>query len=173
MTNFGIELRFSIPSASTGNSQAQLDPGDSLGGYAATTVWSGGSIPLFEDDNLTGTTVYRCLFAANSGSYYTLRTASVYINGTQPGTAIIALGVDPSPASALNAAAYQAQTVVDEASAPTGVPFSSPSYGTAALVLGDLAPMTCRGFWVRRVSTGTVPAADQTVTIRLNGTLTL
>jgi len=170
MSDTGIEFRLSAPTATTGNSQTQPDPNASLGKFVSSTVWGG---TLFADDNLTGTTVYRCVFAANSGSYYTLRGSAVYISGNQPATAKIAIGVDPIFVCHINTATPQATVIASESVAPPGVFFASPVYGTTASVVGDLAPLTCRGLWLRRISAGSVPASDQMFTLRLIGTLTL
>lgn len=171
MSDYGIEFRLSAPGATAGNSETQADPNSSLGLYASTTPWSG---TLFSDDNLSGTTVYRCVFAANAGSNYSFKAAGVYISSAQPNTSLIALGVDPLFPVLLNSTSPQAAVIAAEGPiAPLGVTFSAPSNGSTAVVVGDLDPMRCRAVWIRRISTGTVAAVNQTFTVQLSGTLTL
>jgi hypothetical protein len=175
----GIELvqwRYSTTVGSAGNSQAQPDPNASLGGYLSTTLWTGSAVNnLFDNqmtgDQLAGIVDYRCVFAGNFNGTLALYDAVAYLPGPDyPTQSSIGIGADATGVVSTSGT-LQAVQVGTETSAPAGVTFSSPTTHATAVVLGDLAPNTCRALWLRRTPTGAAAVTDESVTLRLYGTL--
>jgi len=173
ITASDLELMLSVTTGSAGNSTAQANPNNSLGKYESTTAMAAGANGLF--DNITGaenaasTTDYRCFFVINNHASLTLYSAKVWLSGEVGGGASIAIGVDPTAASAKGSATAQAVTVANELTAPAGVTFSSPTSQATGLDLGDLAPGQVRAVWVRRTAANTAAVDSDGVTFAIAG----
>ncbi len=170
-----LEFRFSAPDASAGDQFDQDTPGLSLGRYVSTTVWAGGVLhDLFAAvsgaDNLAGKIEYRCLFIVNKHATLTWTGPVIWFStDTQAGSAEIAMGLDPTGASALTSTAEQARAVANATSAPAGVGFSKPLSQGAGLVLGDIPPGYCKAFWLRRTAQNSLALAGESCTISASG----
>lgn len=172
-----VQWRYSVLTGSAGDTQAQADPNASLGKYVATTAWSGSSVNnLFDNqattDQVGGIVDYRCVFAGNFNGTLSLYDAVVYLPlPIQTTQSTIAIGVDPAGVVATSGTAAQAAELASETSVPAGVSFSSPTTLAAAVVVGDLGPNTCRAVWLRRTPTGADAVSNESITVRLHGTL--
>src|SRR5262245_36287136 len=117
ITGSDLEFRFSAPSASGGNQFDQDDPAASLGKYLSKTVWTGGVLhDLFQalsgDDNAAGVQDFRCLFLVNKHTTLTWTAPVVWFSAdTQVGGAEIAVAIDPTVSTAINAEVQQARVV--------------------------------------------------------------
>lgn len=177
ITASDLEFRYSAPAASAGGQLAQADPSASLGGCVASTPWLGGAKhDLFArvtgDDNANMIVEYRCLFIVNKHATLTWTAPVLWFPTSVTGGAAHALGVDPTPASALGADAPQALTVSAGRTAPTGVTFATPTSKGAGVAVGNLPPGTCRAFWVRRSAFNTAAAANDGCNVRAEGDTT-
>jgi hypothetical protein len=170
-----LEFRYSVPEASAGNQLAQGYPADSLGGWLSTTVKAAAGLlnDLFEDidgdDNASYVTEYRCLFFLNKNGTFTLTSAVVWLSGVTAGGANIAIGVDPTAASALNSNTVQALAVLNVNTEPPGVDFSAPTTSGAGLSLGDIPPGSCKAIWIRRAAANTAALSNDSLGLSCQG----
>lgn len=141
----------------------------SLGGVISANSASAALNALF--DRVTGAEAsagdveYRCVYVKNNHGSLTLYAATVWIGSNTPSTDTdIAIGVGTA---AVNA---EEQTVANEATAPAGVSFSSPSsYGTG-LLLGDIPAGQFKAVWIRRtVTAGAAAYNGDGFTINVQG----
>ena len=126
-----IQTRLSTQSGAAGNTTAG-SANSSLGKYAATTVWPGGSLhDLFDQisgsENQAGSVEYRCIFVHNTNGNNPAQNVRVSLLSEVAGGATLSIGVDPTAASTVGSAAAQALSVANETTAPAGVSFSSPT----------------------------------------------
>lgn len=164
-----IVHRLSAPAAASGSSVAQPSPSASLGKFVSTTALVDNTLHnLFPAVDgaaaATGVVRYLCLFVCNTAAEL-LTAAKVRLLSQQPGGATVAIGVDPTAASALNSGSPQAVTVASMTTAPAGVAFAMPLLEADALSLGNLAANTCRAIWLRLTmpADGTAMAPDDAV----------
>lgn len=163
-------IKFSTKAGAAGNSNPGT-PAGSLGKYISTTQITDNTLNnLFDDvsgdENLASDVEYRCIFLHNAHGSITAQNSKVYILSETAGGASIAIGVDPTAASAIGSASAQALEVADEDTAPVGVVFTSPTDLANAIVLGDIAPGECRAFWIRRTAANTAALANDSVQLR-------
>lgn len=167
-----IVLKLSTTSGSAGNTTAGV-VGASLGKYVSTTPIPGGTNDLFPNitgaENAASQVDYACVFVHNTHGSLTLQQAKVYVSAEQAGGASVAIGVDPTAASAVGASSAQAVTIVSDTTLPAGVTFSTPTTTGAALSLGDIGPGQVRAFWVRRTAANTAPLANDGATFTVFG----
>ncbi|MFG1659075.1 hypothetical protein ACGFIY_21335 [Micromonospora chersina] len=172
ITSTDIKLKLSTTAGSAGNSNAGT-VGASLGKYVSTTEVVGTQNDLFPDitgaENAGSQVDYACVFVHNAHATLTLQQAKVYLSAEAAGGASIAIGVDPTAASAVGSASAQAVTIASDTTAPAGVAFSSPTTTGAALSLGDIGPGQVKAFWVRRTAGNTAPQANDGVTFTVFG----
>jgi hypothetical protein len=169
-----LRIRLSVPTAAAGNTDPQGNVNNSLGGYMSTTDYVDATKNnLFDDlsgdDNANSVVEYRCIFAANLHPTLTWQNVKVWLPTEVAGGASIHIGIDPTPASAINSAGAQAVTVATERTAPAGVAFSNPGTKAAGLTLGDIAPSQCRAIWFRRTAANTVALNNDGVTFQIEG----
>lgn len=164
-------FRLTTTAGTAGNSQAGT-PSGSLGKYASTTPWTGGAIgDLFDiltvDDNLGGGAEYRCLAFGHANAANAAQDVRIFLKDTDGG-ALVAIGVDPAPASPIGAAAAQGASIATKTDTPAGVVFSSPTTLGAAINLGNVPPGHVRLVWVRRTGAATpsTPADACTLSVR-------
>lgn len=160
ITSSDIHIRYSIKTGSSGNSQAQTNPNQSLGKYISTTTWPGSSlhdlfdkVTAIENQNLDEE--YRCVFIYNAHSTLVFENVKIWIQSEVAGGAELFLGADPTAASAVNSSSDQAVSVLDEDTAPAGVTFSKPTSLATAINLGNINPGFCKAFWIKRKANNT------------------
>lgn len=173
IVNTDILLKLSTTAGAAGNSNTST-PNASLGKYISTTQLVDNT-PLNLFDNISGaenaaaTVDYRCLFIHNNHATLSWTTVVLWLLSEVAGGASIAIGVDPTAASAIGAAGAQALTIANETTAPAGVAFSSPvTFGTG-LAVGDIAPGQCKAIWIRRTAAVSAALTNDGVTLRLQG----
>lgn len=152
IVNTDLVWRYSV-AAAAGDTTAS-GPSTSLGDQVASNGPTSGAANNFWDDvssseAAAGDVEYRCGFVLNNHGTLTLIGPQLSIQSETAGGASIAIGVDPTAASAKGSASAQAVTVADESVAPAGVTF-----GTSPVALGNIPAGFVKAFWVRR----TVPA---------------
>lgn len=167
-----ILFKYSVDVAN-GDSSAGTANG-SLGGAVSTTEWAGGSAnDLFDDisgaENAASTVDYRCIFIHNSNGANALENAVVYLDDEVAGGANVEIGVDPTAASAVGAAAPQSVKVADETTAPAGVTFSAPTTAGTGLSLGNIPAGSVKAFWIKRSATNSAALSNDGVTIGVTG----
>lgn len=167
-----ILYRLSI-NTGPGNSTAQPNGNDSLGGFMSTTVAANTLHAWLDevtgDENAAGDVEYRCIFAYNAHATLTLTAAKAWISAETAGGANIAIALDQTGVVAGNLATAQAERVANENTAPTGETFSSPTTKATGLSIGDIPAGSCIGIWVRRTATNSAPLDNDSVTIRVEG----
>lgn len=139
------------------------DPAASLGGAISTTEVTGST--LFDTvsgaESAAGDTNYRCIYAKNTHGTLTLNSAKVWLNSDSEGQITIALGGEGDNGTA--------ETVANEATAPSGETFSESASEGASLSLGNLAAGHYYPIWLKRVVTAGASAANATFTVRVKG----
>lgn len=173
ITATDIVFRLSTTAGAAGDSTAGTAAG-SLGKYASTTAWAGGTNSLFDnitgDENAASTVDYRCIFVLNNHGTLTLENSVVYVSAETAGGASVAIALDSIAASAKGSASAQAATIANETTTPTGVgAFSTPTTKGAGLVIGNLAPGQVKGVWVRRTAANSAPLNADGFTLAVAG----
>lgn len=172
ITSAEILYKYSV-AAAAGNTTAGT-AGGSLGDQISTTQIPDATLnALFDDitgaENAASEAEYRCIFIHNSNSANALQNAVVWLSAEVSGGASIAIGVDPTAASAIASGSAQAVTVANEDTAPAGVTFSAPtSFGTG-LSLGSIPAGSCKAFWVRRTAANSAALNNDGVTFSVQG----
>lgn len=163
-----VLIKYATTAGAAGDSTAGA-AGTSLGKYVALTQVLTSLNGLFDDisgaENAALTSDYRLVFFHNNHATLTLFSVSVYLSSEVSGGASIAIGVDPTAASAKGSAAAQAVTIATETTAPAGVTFSSPTTDGAGISLGDIPAGSVRGIWVKRTAANNSALANDGVTL--------
>lgn len=164
-----IVWRYTTTAGAAGDTTAGTAAG-SLGKYASTTAWAGGAAnDLYPDisgtDNAASRVDYRGLAVLNNNAANVAQVAVAYISSETAGGASIALGVDPTAASAKGATTAQLVTIASDTTAPAGVGFSSPTTAAAGVALGDIGVAQVRGLWVRRSAANTAALSTDGATL--------
>lgn len=167
-----ILTKYSVVAAA-GNTTAS-GASTSLGDQISTTAWAGGSVnDLFDNisgaENAASTVDYRCIFVHNNNGANTYENVVAYLSAEVAGGASIAIGVDPTAASAIASASAQAVTIANETTAPAGVTFSSPTTIGAGISLGNIPSGQCRAIWFRRTAANTSALSADGVTLAISG----
>mgnify|MGYP001561535548 CR=1 FL=1 len=150
-------IKMSVKTGSAGDSTSSTVAG-SLGKYVSTTQVSTTPLNNFFDDvsaaeNVASTVDYRCYFLHNNHATLTYYGAVVYLSAETAGGASMSIAVDNIAASAKGSSSAQADQIINETTAPTGVgAFSSPVTVGSGLALGDLAPGQVRAVWLKRTA---------------------
>lgn len=168
-----VLLKFSTTAGAAGNANVGT-AGGSLGKYISTTQITDNTLNnLFDDvsgaENAASESEYRCFFIHNNHGSSTWQNVVAYLASEVAGGASIAIGADPTAASAIASAGAQAVTIANEDTAPAGVVFSSPVTQGTGVALGNIAPGQCKALWVRRTTANTAALASDGVTLRLAG----
>lgn len=166
-------LKYSTVVGAAGNANAGTAAG-SLGKYISTTQITDAILNnLFDnisgDENAASTVDYRCIFLHNNHGSLQYQTPVVYLLSEVAGGANIAIGVDPTAASAIAAAPAQAVQIANETTAPAGVVFSSPTTLGAGLALGNINAGQCKAIWIRRTAAVSAALNNDGVTLRIQG----
>lgn len=169
-----ILFKKSVTSGSAGNTTAGGGAGTSLGKYVSTTVIADATLDnLFPDvsgdENAANNVDYQCVFFHNNHATLTLQNAVVWLSADVAGGSNIAIGVDPTAASAVGASAAQALQIADKNTAPAGVTFSAPTTKAAGLAIGSIGPGQVKAVWVRRTATNSAAQNNDGGTLRIEG----
>lgn len=169
-----LELRYSAPAASAGSEVSQADPAASLGGYLSKTVWSGGVVhdlfgPVGGSQNAAQGVDYRCVFVVNKHTSLPWTGVVVWLSDVVDNGTEVAVGVDPTAASALTATARQARTAASVYAPPQDVVFGGPTTAGAGLAVGDIPSGHCKALWVRRAAFNSAAVSGDGATINLQG----
>lgn len=168
-----IVFRYTTTAGSAGDTTAGT-AGGSLGKYASTTAWAGGSAnDLFDDisgaENAASTVDYRGIAILNNNAANSYQNAVVYISAETAGGASIAVGVDSTAASAKGSASAQMLTIANETTAPAAISFSSPTTVGTGLSLGTIPVANVKGIWIRRTASNSAALSSDGVTIAVAG----
>lgn len=160
-------------SAAAGNTTAGTAAG-SLGDQVSTTQIADATLhALFGEisaaENSASTPQYKCFFVHNNNAQNALQNAVMYISAETAGGASVAIGVDPTAASAVGSASAQAVTVANEETAPAGVTFSSPTTQGAGIALGSIPAGNVKAVWVRVTPANTGAVNNDGATLMLWG----
>ena len=162
-----IVYRYSV-SAAAGNTTAS-SAAASLGDQVATNgPTSASANNVFDDvsgaESAAGDVEYRCLFGLNNHASLTLIGAQLAIDSESAGGASVQIGLDPVGVVAKGSASAQAATIANENTAPAGVTFSA-----GPLTIGDMAPGTVQGFWIKRTVPSGASAANDGAVFSITG----
>ena len=169
-----ILFKYSVTTGSVGNSNAGTAAG-SLGGYISTTQITDASLDnLFDDitgsENAAGQVDYRCFFVHNSNGSLTYQNAVCWIDSQVAGGADVAIGVDPTGATAIGNSGAQAATIANSTTAPAGVTFSTTATSKGAgLALGNIPAGSCRAVWLKRTANNSAAQSNDGATIGVSG----
>lgn len=174
ITQADVAFKYSI-NQGPGNSVAQANPNDSLGGFMSSTPWAGGTLhDLFDvitgDENAASDVEYRLIFVHNTNPSLALLNAKVFLAAEQSGGASVAIALDGTGPVAASSASAQAERVANENTAPTGEAFTSPTTKAgSALSIPSLGSGQCVGVWIRRSAANTGAMNNDNVTISIAG----
>lgn len=169
-----IVFRYSVVTGAAGDSTAGTANG-SLGKYASTTAWAGGSLnDLFDDisgaENAASTVDYRGIAILNNNGANVLENPVVYLSAETAGGASIAVAVDSVAASAKGSAGAQMLQIANETTAPAGpLSFSSPTTIGTGLALSNIPVANVKGIWIRRTAANSSALSADGVTIAVTG----
>lgn len=168
-----ILLKFSTKVGAAGNANAGTAAG-SLGKYISTTQITNATLHnLFDqitgDENAASAVDYRCIFVHNAHASLTWQDIAVYILSQVAGGASIAIGIDPTVASAIGSASAQALEIANETTTPAGVLFLTPTSLAEATSAGSVANGQCKAIWIRRTAANTTAVSSDGATLRLQG----
>lgn len=121
------------------------------------------------DENANLQVDYRCIFIHNNNGSLTLLSPVIWIPSQVAGGANVAIGVDPTAASAIGSSSPQAITIATTTTTPAGVTFSAPSSFATGLPLGDIPAGQCKAFWFQRTATNSPALNNDGVTIQVQG----
>lgn len=157
-----------------GNSTAQGNPNDSIGGFMSSTQIVDATLHnLFDvitgDENAASTVDYRVFFIHNNHATLTWIGVKVWLSSEVAGGASAAIALDGLGVKDFNSASAQAERIANETSAPAGETFSAPTTKSAGLSVGDVPPGDCFAVWVRRTAANSVALDNDGVTIRAEG----
>ena len=148
---------------------------DSLGGFASSTAWAGGTVhDLFDvisgTENTNLDAEYRCVFVRNAHATLTLENPRIYISGQVAGGADAAIALDGTGVVSSTLATAQAERVANENTAPTGEVFST----TAVDYASGLAPANIPAgsgiaVWIRRTATNSAAINNDGATVAIAG----
>lgn len=172
ITDAELKHRYTVATG-PGGSTAGTGAG-SLGGFAssteipdaaADTLWDA----ISGDENAASEAEYRCEVRHNTNAANVLQAPKAWISSEVAGGANIAIGVDPTAASAYTSASAQTVSVANENTAPAGVTFSSPTTKTAGLALGDIGINQVKGLWWRRTATNSGAMTTDGAVVTIEG----
>ncbi|MDX1407032.1 MAG: hypothetical protein R3330_02835 [Saprospiraceae bacterium] len=173
ITATDILFKLSINSG-PGDSSAQGDPNDSIGGYMSSTQITDATLHnLFDvitgDENAASTVDYRGFFVHNNHGSLTWQSVVVWLSSEVAGGADAAIALDGTGVVDDNSASQQMERIADEETAPSGESFSAPTTKGTGLAIGDIPAQDVQGIWVRRTANDTAAQASDGVTIRCEG----
>lgn len=148
-------VKGSIVTGAAGNANANGGAGTNLGKYCSSGVEVDATLGnLFPDgtgdENAANNVDYQCFFIHNNNGTLTLQNAVAWLNTEVAGGATLAIGVDPTAASAVGAAPAQAVQIANKNTAPAGVVFTSPTSKATGVSVGNIGPGQVKAIWVQR-----------------------
>lgn len=158
-----------------GNSTAQGDPNDSIGGFMSSTQLTAATLNnLFDDvsgdENAASDVEYRLIFFHNSHATLALTNAKVWLQSETAGGANAAIAADGTGVVSATSASAQAERVANENTAPSGETFTSPTTKAGSSIsIASLGAGQVIGIWVRRSATNSGAQNLDGVVVRLEG----
>lgn len=157
-----------------GNSSAQADPNDSIGGFMSSTQITDATLHnLFDvvtgDENAASDVEYRCFFIHNNHGSLTWESVKVWLFSETAGGASAAIAIDGTGVVSATSASAQAERVANESTAPSGETFSSPTTKGAGLSVGNIGAGQTVAIWVRRTAANTAAVDTDGVIVRAEG----
>ena len=157
-----------------GNSSAQGDPNDSIGGFMSSTAWAGGTLhDLFDivtgDENTASEAEYRCVFVHNAHGSLTLQSPKLWLAAEVASGTNVALAIDGTGVVTATSASAQAERIANENTAPSGEAFSSPTTKGAGISVPNIPAGSCIGIWIRRTATNSAAQNADGATPRIEG----
>lgn len=152
-------LKFSVVAAAgdTTSSSAAASLGDQVATNGPATS---GANTFFDDVSAAeaspGDVEYRCFFVHNNHATDTAIGVGVAIVSEVASGATLDVALDNIAISAKGSASAQATTIANENTAPTGGTVGT--FGKGVLTIGDMAPGTVKGIWLRRTVTASTGA---------------
>lgn len=152
---------------------AQANPNDSLGGFASSTAWVGGTLhDLFDvvsgTENTNLDAEYRCVFVRNAHASLTAQNPRIYISGQVAGGADAAIAIDGTGVVSSTLTTAQAERVANENTAPTGETFSTTAIDYASgLVVADIPAGSGVAVWIRRTATNSAAINSDGATVAI------
>jgi hypothetical protein len=159
MPIISTDILYRLSGGSGNSSQAA-----SLGGAKSTAGVASSAIldDVNSAESAAGDVNYRCLYVHNNHGSLTMQNTVLWVQANTPSSdTTIEIGIGTS---AINATE---QTVANEATAPAGVTFTSPSSIGAGITLGNIPPGQHQAFWIRRTVNAAAAAANDTFTLRV------
>lgn len=167
-----IKWRLTLKTGSSGEAATQPDVNQSLGKYASNTDLTDATLhALFDavsgDENAASTVDYRAVAILNKHATLTWQGVKAWLASEVAGGASIAIGLDPVGVAA--STAILGTSIATEASAPSGVSFSSPTTKAGGLSVGDVPAGSGFILWIRRTAANTSAVDADGVTPRVEG----
>lgn len=177
ITAADLQFRGSVTAGAAGNANAFGGADTSLGKYIANNQLADATLgALFDDatgaENAASTVEYQCVFLYNANGANALQNALIYISAEVANGAEVALGVDPTAASALGSSSAQAVQIANKTTAPGGVTFSLEANVDTlgeALSLGTIPSGNVKAFWIRRTLANTAALNNDGLTLTVSG----
>lgn len=171
-----IVWRYTTVSGSAGNTTAGTAAG-SLGKYASTTAWTGGSVnDLFPDisgsSNANGEVQYLAVAIVNTNTANSYENVVAFISAEAAGGAIIAIAADTTAASALGSSTAQGLTATSTTapgSSVTALAYSSPTTAGTGVSLGTIPVNFVKFLWIRRTATNSAALSNDSVSLTTSG----
>lgn len=173
ITASDILFRLSV-NTGPGDSTAQGDPNDSIGGFMSTTeITDASQNNLFDDisgdENADETVDYRCFFVFNNHGSLAWQSAVAWISAEEAGGADAAIALDDTGVVDSDSSSAQAERIANEETAPSGESFSAPTTKATGLSIGNIPADDVQAIWVRRTATDSAALNADGVTIRVEG----
>lgn len=158
-----------------GNSTAQGNVNDSIGGFMSSTQLTDATLNnLFDDitgdENAASDVEYRCIFFHNTHATIALTNAKVWLFSETAGGANAAIALDGTGVVSATSASAQAERVANENTAPSGETFTSPTTKAGSgLSVASLGAGQTVAVWVRRSATNSSAQNLDGVVVRIEG----
>lgn len=157
-----------------GNSTAQANPNDSIGGFMSTTQITNATLNnLFDDvsgdENAALEAEYRCFFIHNTHASLTWQSPKVWVSSQVAGGADVAIALDGTGVVAAGLTTAQAERIANENTAPTGEAFSTPTTKATGLAVANVGPGQCFAIWVRRTTTNSAALNNDGAIVEYSG----
>ena len=167
-------LYYSVPTATAGFTTVSSSAA-SNGGWISTTPWVDAVLDnLFPDvtgdENAAQNVDYKCLFLANNHATLTLQRPIVWLFSEIAGGANTAVAADGRGSVPKNSSAQQATIIASKNAVPIGISaFTLATTKATGLQIGDIPPLNCVAFWIRRTATNSVAQVNDGVSVRIEG----
>ena len=157
-----------------GNTAAQNNPQDSLGGFMSSTQIPPATLhSIFDlvtgDENAAGDVEYRCVFLHNNHANLTWFGAKLWIGEDTTGGVAYAIALDGGGVQPANKVTAQAERVAGEKTPPSGEAFSAPATKAGGLTIGDVPAGSCVPVWIRRTAQNSGPLDTDNLQLAYSG----